>query len=80
MFKIESGKVKSKVTAVLQDDVSLLLVYEDSDAISYIPEKGNTLTIITPDDKEVEVMFLGSQIEWYEDRQQILIFIKVKEQ
>lgn len=75
-FVIASGKIKSSVNAVLESKEALLLVYEDEDSISYIPEKGSKFTIITPDRREVPVLYLGLQFEWYNSRQQLLIFLK----
>ena len=78
VFSIDSGKIKSVVNAVLETGTALLLVYEDEDAVSYIPEKGSHLIIITPDKREVPVLFLGLQFEWYNTRQQLLVFMKTE--
>ena len=76
VFAIESGKIKSTCDAVLENDLALMLVYSDEDSISYLPEKGSELLIITPDKREVAVMYLGLNFEWYESRQQLLVFMK----
>jgi hypothetical protein len=75
-FKIASGTIKSSVLAILEDAVIMILVYEDSDEISYTPEKGAELTLELPGKRKLEVMYLGSQIPWYEDRRHLLLFIK----
>jgi len=75
-FAIESGKIKSIADAILETPEALLVVYRDEDAVSYIPEKGSILTIIAPDKREIEVMYLGLQFEWYDSRQQLLVFMK----
>ena len=76
VFDIETGKVRSSCDAVLENDLAVMLVYEDEDAMSYIPQKGGQLSIIMPDKREIPVMFLGLQFEWYSSRQQLLIFLK----
>ena len=77
-FVIDSGKIKTTCDAVLENEYSLLLVYKNEDAISYLPDKASELAIITPDKREIPVLYLGLQFEWYESRQQLLLFMKTE--
>ena len=75
-FSIESGKIKSTVDAVLETNEALMLVFKDDDAVSYEPEKGSQLIIITPDKRKISVMYLGVKFAWHDTRQQLLVFMK----
>jgi len=80
VFSIPSGKIKSSVDAVLEDQQAIMLVYPNEDSISYEPETGSKFTLITPDKREHRVMALGLKFEWYNSRQQILVFMKLIEE
>ena len=74
-FNIESGTIKSQVDAILEDELGLILVYRDSDSISYVPKRGNTLALTLPG-RKVNAMYLGVQVQFYNTSQQLLVFVK----
>jgi|GEM_PF-5295339 len=78
IFKIESGNIRSSVDAILEDDLAIMLVYSDSEAISYEPARGSELTLILPDKRKVDVMYSSIKFRWYMTSQECLIFIKAK--
>ena len=78
VFVVESGTIKTSTEAILEDDLGLILVYGNEDAISYVPKRGGHLTLILPGKREVSVMYLGIQLRWYDSEQQLLIFVKTK--
>ena len=77
-FVVESGKIKTSTVAILEDDLGLMLVYENEDSISYVPNRGGHLTLILPGKREISVMFLGIQLRWYNTNEQLLLFVKTK--
>jgi hypothetical protein len=79
VFAIESGNIKSTIDSVLEDDTCVILIYENEDRMSYIPQKGGKLTVILPGNRKVPVMYLGSQLRWYNTEQQLMVFVKLGE-
>lgn len=78
VFLLDHGKIKARVDCILEDPTSLALVFKDEDTVSYVPEKGNKLKIMLPDKREIEVLYLGIQLQWYNTSQQILVFMKTE--
>jgi len=77
-FSIDSGIIKVNTVAILEDDLGLILVFENEDSISYVPKRGGKLNLILPGKREMPVMFLGIQIKYYNSNEQLLLFVKTK--
>lgn len=76
-FSIESGTIKSQADAILEDELGLILVYKDLDSISYVPKRGGKLSLSLPG-RNIQVMYLGIQAQWYNTNQQLLLFVKTE--
>jgi hypothetical protein len=76
-FSIESGTIRSSCIAILEDDLGLILVYNDMDDISYIPKQGGKLSLTLPGQRKMNVMFLGLRLQWFNNNNQLLVFIKI---
>lgn len=76
IFNIESGTIRSQADAILEDEFGLILVYSNSDSISYVPKRGGKLTLTLPS-RKVSVMYLGVQCRWFNTNQELLVFIKL---
>jgi hypothetical protein len=75
-FIIESGKIKGMIDAVLEDELFLALVFNNEGSVTYVPEQGSPLKLLLPDKRQLNVVFSGSQLDWYNTNQQILLFLK----
>ncbi len=70
------GKIKVSVAAVLEEETALILVYNNEEAMSFIPHQGDILSIIINKDRTERVMYTGFLFTWIDNTKKLMVFVK----
>ena len=73
------GKIKIKVIDYLEDDLSVILVFENEEAITFEPKIGEYLSLSKNKDHSQHVMYTGFKHTWIDNTKRLLVFIKSEE-
>ena len=76
IFNLPHGKLRSRVVAVLDSPTGFVLVYENPEALQFVPSQGSMVSVTLPEDRTVQALFTGCVFEWYTGHNRLLFFIK----
>ena len=73
------GKIKLSIESLIECEQAYCVVFHTEDDLIFVPNAGETLTMVTPAGEEVPVYYANTLFTWTDNVKQLLILFKVNE-
>lgn len=73
------GKIKLSIESLIECEQAYCVVFHTEDDLIFVPNAGETLTMVTPSGDEVSVYYANTLFTWTDNVKQLLILFKVNE-
>ena len=73
------GKIRLSIEDLLENEQAYCVVFRSEDDLIFVPNAGETLTMITPDGSEVSVYYANALFTWSDHNKQLMVLFKNNE-